>query len=63
MSKYIIKRILMLIPVIIGVSLLVFIMLDLAPGNVLDMIATDYTPEQLAALEHELGYDRSVFYR
>ena len=63
MSKYIIKRILMLIPVIIGVSLLVFIMLDLAPGTVLDMIATDYTPEQLAALEHELGYDRSVFYR
>ena len=63
MSKYIIKRILMLIPVIVGVSLLVFIMLDLAPGNVLDMIATDYTPEQLAALEHELGYDRSVFYR
>ena len=63
MSKYIFKRILMLIPVIIGVSLLVFIMLDLAPGTVLDMIATDYTPEQLAALEHELGYDRSVFYR
>ncbi|MBR4289886.1 MAG: ABC transporter permease [Oscillospiraceae bacterium] len=63
MSKYIFKRILMLIPVIVGVSLLVFIMLDLAPGNVLDMIATDYTPEQLAALEHELGYDRSVFYR
>ncbi len=63
MRKYIIKRILMLIPVIIGVSLLVFILLDLAPGNVLDMIATDYTPEQLAELEHELGYDRSVFYR
>lgn len=63
MSKYIIKRVLMLIPVIIGVSFLVFVLLDLAPGNVLDMIAGDYTPEQLAALEHELGYDRSVFYR
>lgn len=63
MSKYIFKRILMLIPVIVGVSLLVFIMLDLAPGTVLDMIASDYTPEQLAELEHELGYDRSVFYR
>ena len=61
MSKYIFKRILMLIPVIIGVSLLVFIMLDLAPGTVLDMIATDYTPEQLAELEHELGF--SLFVR
>lgn len=63
MGKYILKRVLMLIPVIIGVSLLIFVMLDLAPGNVLDMVAADYTPEQLAALEHELGYDRSVFYR
>lgn len=63
MSRYIIRRVLMLIPVIIGVSLLVFVLLDLAPGNVLDMIASDYTPEQLAELEHELGYDRSVFYR
>lgn len=63
MGKYIFKRVLMLIPVIIGVSFLIFVMLDLAPGNVLDMIAGDYTPEQLAELEHELGYDRSVFYR
>ena len=63
MGKYIVKRVIMLIPVIIGVSLLIFIMLDLAPGTVLDQIANDYTPEQLAALEHELGYDRSVFYR
>lgn len=63
MRKYVIKRILMLIPVIIGVSLLVFVLLDLAPGNVLDVIANDYSPEQLAELEHELGYDRSVFYR
>lgn len=63
MGKYITKRVLMLIPVIIGVSLLIFVMLDLAPGTVLDQIASDYTPEQLAQLEHELGYDRSVFYR
>ena len=63
MAHYILKRILMLIPVIIGVSLLIFIMLDLAPGNVLDIIANDYSTEQLAELSHELGYDRSVFYR
>ena len=63
MRKYIFRRILMLIPVIIGVSLMIFVMLDLAPGNVLDIIANDYTPEQLAELKHQLGYDRSVFYR
>ena len=63
MGKYIFKRFLMLIPVIIGVSLMIFVMLDLAPGNVLDIIANDYTPEQLEELKHQLGYDRSVFYR
>lgn len=63
MAKYIWKRILMLIPVIIGVSFLIFIMLDLAPGTILDIIANDYSPEQLAELRHTLGYDRSVFYR
>ena len=33
MYKYIIKRILMMIPVIIGVSLLVFLVLKMTPGD------------------------------
>lgn len=63
MHRYIFKRLLMLIPVIIGVSLLIFILMDLAPGNILDMAVPDGDPEVLARLEHEMGYDRSVFYR
>lgn len=63
MLRYVFKRVLMLIPVILGVSLLVFVLLDLAPGTVIDVIAGDYTQEELEALEKELGYDRSVFYR
>ena len=53
----------MLIPVIIGVSLLVFVMLDLAPGNIIDIISSEMSVEEVAQLTHELGYDRSVFYR
>ena len=63
MYKYIIKRILMLIPVIIGVSLLVFVMLDLAPGTIIDIIGGEMSTEEVARLTHELGYDRSVLYR
>lgn len=63
MYKYILKRILLLIPIIIGVSILVFGLLDLAPGSVIDVIAEDYSVEEREALIHELGYDRSVFYR
>ncbi len=54
----------MLIPVLIGVSLLIFIAIDLAPGNEIDVLYADEAdPVVLARLEHEYGYDRSVFYR
>ena len=53
----------MLIPVILGVSLLVYVMMDLAPGNMIDMISGDMTEQEVAKLYHEYGYDRSVFYR
>ena len=53
----------MLIPVILGVSFLVFVMMDLAPGNMIDMISGDMTEQEVAKLYHEYGYDRTVFYR
>ena len=64
MHRYVIKRILWLIPVIIGVSFMIYFIMDLAPGNIVtQLIGEDATPEQVAALEHEYGYDRSFFYR
>ena len=64
MIRYIFKRLVMLIPVIIGVSFLIFVAMDLTPGNEIDVIyGESLTPEQQAQLEHEFAYDRSVFYR
>nr|WP_325185146.1 ABC transporter permease [uncultured Oscillibacter sp.] len=63
MYKYVLKRILMLIPIILGVSFIVYIMMDSAQGNALDVIGIDYSAEKLAELYHQYGYDRSVFYR
>ena len=64
MIRYALKRLAMLIPVIIGVSLLIFVAMDLAPGNELDAMYGDIlTVEEMAELYHEHGYDRSVFYR
>ena len=63
MHRYVIKRVLLLIPIVICVSFLVYFMMDLAPGNVIDVIASEFSPEERAELEHELGYDRSIFYR
>ena len=64
MGRYIRKRILMLIPVIIGVSFLIYFIMDLAPGDVISQLAPDNaTTEQIEMLRHQYGYDRSVFYR
>ena len=36
MLRYAIKRLLLMIPVVIGVSFLIFFIMDLAPGNIID---------------------------
>ena len=41
MHRYIIKRLLLMIPVIIGVSFLVFFIMDLAPGDAVDILARE----------------------
>lgn len=63
MYRYIMRRLLLWIPVIIGVSFLIYFILDLAPGDIISMIAPDATSEQIEVLRHQYGYDRSVFYR
>ena len=64
MYRYVIKRLLMLIPVILGVILMIFIVMDLAPGDPVLMIASpDATEEELDALRTELGLDKGVLFR
>ena len=64
MGKYIFKRVLMIIPVMIGVSFIVFCMIYFTPGNPAEMIlGVDATPESIAVLEEELGLNDPFFVR
>lgn len=64
MLKYIGKRLLLMIPVILGISLLVFALLDLSPGDAAEIIlGTKATPESLAALRSEMGLDQPFWQR
>ena len=64
MLKYILKRLVALIPVIMGVTLLVFVIMQLAPGNPARMILGEMaTPEQVAALEEEMGLNKTLLVR
>lgn len=64
MYQYTLKRLLMIIPVIIGVSLIIFVAMDLAPGNAVDYLAPeDATEEDLKLLEQQLGLDQPLLIR
>jgi len=64
MHRYIFKRILEIIPVILGVSFLIFCIMDLAPGDATSVLGAEgMTTEQLAALRHELGLDQPLLMR
>lgn len=61
MYKYIFKRLLMLIPVVLGISLIVFSIMSLTPGDPAVLIlGNDANPESLAALREELGLNDNI---
>lgn len=58
MLKYSLKRLLALIPVLIGVSILVFLILHLSPGDpALIILGPKATQQALESLRHQLGLD------
>ena len=62
--KYALKRLLMLIPVIFFVTLVLYIILSLAPGNLArQILGQDASQEQIAQLEEEMGLNRPILVR
>ena len=61
MLKYILKRLLLIIPVVIGITFFIFVVLSLAPGDPAVMIlGTDASEEDLQAKRVELGLDKPI---
>lgn len=64
MLKYIGKRLLLLIPVLIAISLLVLVIIDLTPGDPARiLLGTQATEEQVQELREELGLNDPFFVR
>jgi len=59
MLKYVLKRILLMIPVLLGVMFIVFTINHFMPGDpVISLLGNNYTQEQYDAKEAELGLDK-----
>jgi len=64
MPRYIFFRILSIIPVLLGLTLIVFIIMSLIPGDPATAILGSYaTPENVARLNQQLGLDKPLFQR
>ncbi len=63
MLRYTVRRVLGVIPVLVGISLLVFLVLRLIPGDpALLMLGERATPQQREALARQLGLDKPLFF-
>ena len=56
----VIERLLQLIPVLLGISVVVFVMMAVIPGDPVDVIVGDalITPEQRETIRRDVGLDR-----
>lgn len=59
------ERVLQLIPVLFGVSVIVFLMISLTPGDPVEIMLGDQraTPEQVEAMRRDMGLDRPLIER
>ncbi|MGB4093578.1 MAG: ABC transporter permease, partial [Ruminococcus flavefaciens] len=61
MSKYIVRRILSLVPVLIGVSFVVFIIISMTPGDAVDiLLPPDATEAEFEMLREEFGLNKPL---
>jgi peptide/nickel transport system permease protein len=63
-TRLVVKRLLLAIPIVLGVSILTFWVLNLIPGSAAQqLLGPEATPEQVRALELQLGLDRPAVLR
>ena len=62
MTSYIVQRLLQAVVVLWGVSLIVFVLLRLAPSDPITLLlAETATPQQIAEARHALGFDQPIY--
>lgn len=61
MLAYTVKRILLVVPTLVGILVLVFALMQVVPGDpAAILLGEQATPEAIAEVRHELGLDRSL---
>jgi len=60
--EYVTRRLLMMIPILLGVSLVVFVLIRLVPGDPVVLLAgEDATPDAIRSLREQWGLDKPLY--
>jgi len=66
MQQYVIRRVFQMVPIVLGISVVVFALLLAAPGDQVDLLISgvpNITPDDVARLKHVYGLDEPVYVR
>ena len=62
MLRFVVRRLLLLIPILVGVSIPVFFWIRALPGGpAAALLGERATPEDVAAIEHQYGLDQPIY--
>ena len=62
MLRFVVRRLLLLVPILIGLSLLIFVWIRALPGTPADaLLGERATPQAVAEFRHRYGLDRPIF--
>jgi peptide/nickel transport system permease protein len=61
MLRFVIRRLILLVPILLGLSILVFVWIRALPGGPAEaLLGERATPEAVAAIEHQYGLDQPI---
>lgn len=61
MGRYVLRRVLQVVPALFVTSIIVFLMLHLTPGDpAYAILGLDATPQAIAALRTRMGFDQPL---
>ena len=65
MARYVLRRLIYLIPLVIGITMITFLLANLAPGSPLGSLELDpnITPQDFARIEASLGLNKPLYIR
>jgi peptide/nickel transport system permease protein len=62
MLRFVVRRLLLLVPILLGVSILIFLWIRALPGSPAEsLLGERATPKTIIALKHQYGLDRPIY--